>query len=140
MNLARTSVPSLVFLPLSVTPPPAAVFTPQTSSSALLSLTTLSVGAHTISARYSGDANYAADTSAGIAVTINQATSATAATSSTNPSLAGQSVILTANVTSAGPPPTRNVTFTSGSTTLGTVALSRGTAAYTASSFDIAGT
>ena len=90
MGLAGNTVPSLVFLPLSVTPPPAAVFTPQTSSSATLSLTTLAVGAHTISARYSGDANYGADTSAGVAVIVNQTASATAATSSANPSFAGR--------------------------------------------------
>jgi hypothetical protein len=140
MGLAGNTVPSLVFLPLSVTPPPAAVFTPQTSSSATLSLTTLAVGAHTISARYSGDANYGADTSAGVAVIVNQTASATAATSSANPSFAGQSVMLTANVTSNGPTPTGNVTFTSGSTTLATVALTGGSAAYTTSSFDTAGT
>jgi Bacterial Ig-like domain (group 3)/FG-GAP-like repeat len=140
MDLPGNSVPSLVFLPLSVTPPPAAVFTPQTSSSVSLSLTTLSVGAHTISGRYSGDANYAADTSPGVVVTVNQAASATAVTSSVNPSFAGQSVTLTANVTSSGPTPTGNVVFTSGSTTLGTVALTGGTAAYTTSSFDTAGT
>jgi len=140
MDLPGNSVPSLVFLPLSVTPPPAAVFTPQTSSSASLSLTTLSVGAHTISARYTGDANYGADTSAGVVVTVNQAASATAVTSSASPSFAGQSVTLTANVASGGPTPTGNVLFTSGSTTLGTVALTGGTAAYTTSSFDTAGT
>jgi Bacterial Ig-like domain (group 3)/FG-GAP-like repeat len=140
MDLQGNSVPSLVFLPLSVTPPPAAAFTPQTSSSASLSLTTLSVGAHTISARYSGDANYPADTSAGVVVTVTQAASATAVTSSVNPSFAGQSVTLTANVTSAGPTPTGNVVFTSGSTTLATVALTGGTAVYTTSSFDTAGT
>jgi hypothetical protein len=140
MDLPGNSVPSLVFLPLSVTPPPEAVFTPQTSSSASLSLTTLSVGAHTISAGYSGDANYAADTSAGVVVTVNQAASATPVTSSVNPSFAGQSVTLTANVTSSGPTPTGKVVFTSGSTTLGTVALTGGTAAYTTSSFDSSGT
>ncbi len=104
------------------------------------SLTTLAVGTHTISARYSGDANYSADTSAGVAVTVNQAASATAATSSVNPSFAGQSVTLTANVTSAGPTPTGNVTFTSGSTTLASVALSGGSASYTTSSFTTVGT
>jgi hypothetical protein len=48
--------------------------------------------------------------------------------------------MLTANVTSNGPTPTGNVTFTSGSTTLATVALTGGSAAYTTSSFDTAGT
>ena len=47
---------------------------------------------------------------------------------------------LTANVTSPGPTPTGNVIFTSGSTTLATVALSGGSASYTTSSFTTVGT
>ena len=47
---------------------------------------------------------------------------------------------LTVNVTSNRPTPTGNVTFTSGSTTLATVALSGGSAAYTTTSFDTVGT
>jgi hypothetical protein len=140
MQLAGNPAPSLVFLPLSITPPPAAVFTPQNSSSAALSLTTLAVGTHSITAKYSGDTNYPANTSSEATVTVNQAASATAVTSSENPSFAGQSVTFTANVTSNGPTPTGNVTFTSGSTTLGTVALSGGSAAYTTTSLTTAGT
>lgn len=139
IELAGNPVPSLVFLLPSTTPPPAAVFTPQTSSSAALSLATLGVGTHNITAQYSGDANYSADSSAAVAVTVNPATSATSATSSANPSFAGQSVTLTANVTSNGPTPTGMVTFTSGSTTLGTAVLNGGTAAFT-TSFNTAGT
>jgi hypothetical protein len=140
ITLPGNLVPSLVYLSLSVTPPPAAVFTPQTSSSAALSMTTLAVGTHSITAKYSGDPNYPADTSAAVTVTINQAASATAATSSANPSFAGQSVTFTANITSSGPTPTGNVAFTSGSTTLGTVALSGGSAAYTTTSLTTVGT
>ena len=139
MDLPGTLEPSVVYLPQAGSPP-TAVFTPQTSSSAALSLSTLAVGTHTISAHYSGDANYPADSSAGVAVTVTQAASATAVTSSVNPSFAGQSVTLTAKITSDGPTPTGDVTFTSGSTTLATVALSGGSAAYTTSSFDTAGT
>lgn len=135
ITLPGSLVPSLVYLLPTATPPAASVFTPQTSSSATLSLTTLAVGAHTISARYFGDANYSADTSAGVTVTVNQAASATAITSSANPSYAGQSVTLIANVTSGGPTPTGNVIFSNGSTTLATVALSGGSASYTTSSF-----
>jgi Bacterial Ig-like domain (group 3) len=139
INLPGNLWPSLVYSLPTVTPPAASVFTPQPSS-ATLDASTLTVGAHTITARYSGDANYAADTSAGIAVTVNQTASTIAATSSANPSFAGQSVTLTAQVTSAGPTPTGNVTFTSGSTTLGSVALSGGSATYTTSSFTAVGT
>jgi hypothetical protein len=139
MQLTGNPVPSLVFLPLSVTPPPAAVFTPEASSSVSLSLTTLAVGAHSITARYSGDANYAADGSAAVPVTVNAAASATAVASSANPSFAGQNVTFTAKVTSSGPTPTDNVTFTSGSTTLGSATLSGGSASYTTSSLTAAG-
>jgi hypothetical protein len=140
MTLPGNLVPSLVFFLQTVTPPAASVFTPLPSSSATLSVTSLSAGAHTITAQYSGDANYATDTSTGVAVTVSQATSATAVMSSANPSFAGQSVTLTASVASTGPTPTGNMIFTSGSTTLGTVALSGGSAAYTTTSLTAAGT
>ena len=140
MTLPGNLVPSLVFFLPAATPPPASVFTPLPSGSATLSVTSLGVGAHMITAHYSGDANYATDTSTGIAVTVSQASSATAITSSANPSFAGQSVTLTASVTGTGPTPTGNVIFTSGSTTLGTVALNGGTAAYTTTSLTSPGT
>ena len=124
MTLPGNLVPSLVYLLPAATPPAVSVFTPQTSSSAALASSTLTVGTHSITARYSGDANYAADTSAAVPVTVNQAPSATAVTSSASPSFAGESLTLTAKITSPGPTPTGNVTFTSGSTTLATVALS----------------
>ena len=100
----------------------------------------MAVGTHTITAQYSGDANYGGDTSAAVTVTVTQTVSTTAVTSSANPSLAGQSVTLSAKVTSNGPTPTGNVTFTSGSTTLATVALSGGSASYTTTSFTKVGT
>jgi hypothetical protein len=140
MTLPGNLVPSLVYLLPTVAPPAASVFTPQTSSSAALSLTTLAVGTHSITASYSGDTNYSADSSAAVAVIVNQAASVTAVTSSANPGFAGESVTLTAKVTSSGPTPTGQVTFTSGSTTLGTVAVAGGSAAYTTSSFTTVGT
>ena len=140
MTLPANLVPSLVFSLPAVTPPAASVFTPLPSSSAALSVTSLGAGAHTITAQYSGDANYATDTSTGVAVTVSQASSATAVTSSANPSFAGQSVTLTVSVASTGPTPTGNMSFTSGSTALGTVALSGGSAAYTTTSLTSAGT
>jgi hypothetical protein len=140
MTLPGNLVPSLVYLLPAATPSAASVFTPQTSSSATLAPSTLAVGTHSITARYSGDANYTANTSAAVPIIVNQAASATAVTSSANPSFAGESLTLTANVTSPGPTPTGSVTFTSGSTTLGTVALSGGSATYTTSSFTTTGT
>ena len=140
VTLPGSLVPSLVYLLPTATPPAVSIFTPQTSSSGALSLTTLAVGTHTITARYSGDGNYSADTSAAVTVTVNQAVSTTAVTSSPDPSSVGQSVTLMAKVTSNGPSPTGNVTFTSGSTTLATIALSGGSAAYTTTSFTKVGT
>ena len=140
VTLPGSLEPSLVYVLPTVAPPAASIFTPQTSSAATLNTSSLAVGAHTITAKYSGDANYSSDTSAAIAVTVNQAASSIAATSSANPSFAGQSVTFTAKVTSAGPTPTGNLTFTSGSTTLGSAALSGGSAAFTTTSLTAAGT
>ena len=78
VTLPSSLEPSLVYLLPTATPPAASVFTPQTSSSATISPSTLAVGTHSITARYSGDANYSADTSAAVSVTVNQAASATA--------------------------------------------------------------
>jgi hypothetical protein len=140
MTLPGNLVPSVVFFLPAATPPAASVFTPLPSSSATASVTSLSPGAHTITAQYSGDGNFATDTSTGVSVSVSQAASTTTVTSSANPSFAGQSVTLTASVASTGPTPTGNVTFTAGSTTLGTVALSGGSAAYTTTSLTSPGT
>ena len=93
----------------------------------------LSVGNHTIKASYSGDANF--DTSTGtVTETVNQDSTTTSVVSSANPSVYGQSVTLTATLTANAPGsgvPAGSVTFTDGSTTLGTITLSSGTASYT---------
>ena len=58
---------------------------------------------------------------------------ATALSSSLNPSNYGQAVTFTAKVSSAGPPPTGKVEFLDGTTRIGTVALSGGVATLTKS-------
>jgi hypothetical protein len=140
MGIAGNPILSIVFLALPTTPEPLAIFTPQAGSSASFTVPSLGVGTHTVTGHYSGDANYGSSTSAPVTVTVNQAASTIAVTSSTNPSFAGQSVTLTANVTRTGPAPTGNVIFTSGSTALGTIPVSGGSAAYTTSSFISVGT
>jgi hypothetical protein len=57
----------------------------------------------------------------------------TTLTSLVNPSLPGQAVTFTATVASASGTPSGSVTFTDGATTLGTVALSGGSASFTIS-------
>src|SRR5208283_3102892 len=86
------------------------------------------VGTDSLTAQYLGDSNFAVSTSSAVSVTINPVGVATTTTltSSTNPSLFGQSVTFTATVapSSGSGTPTGSVTFYDGSTALGTVTLS----------------
>ena len=65
---------------------------------------TLSVGSHTITASYAGDANFLASVSSPLTQTVNKATTASTVVSSVNPSVFGQTVIFTATVVSTAPP------------------------------------
>ncbi len=95
----------------------------------------LAIGAHTLTAVYSGDTNHAGASSSALTETILQATSTTLSTSS-NTLVAGQSISLTANVTgNSGKPlagnPAGSVKFTDGGALLGTItANASGGAAY----------
>ena len=60
-------------------------------------------GSHPITGTYSGDANFAASTSAVLTQTVNQGNTGTAVASSLNPSSTGASVTLTATVTATAP-------------------------------------
>ena len=98
-------------------------------ASAQLTLSSLSLGAHSITAKYSGDSNFTASTSSALAQTVNQAATSTAVTSNSNPSSYGQSVTFTATVSPAySGTPTGSVTFFVGSTSLGNATLSGGVA------------
>ncbi len=61
----------------------------------------LSVGSHSITAVYGGDASLAGSTSAGVTQVVDQGTTATAVVSDLNPSVEGDSVTFTANVSTA---------------------------------------
>jgi uncharacterized lipoprotein YmbA len=65
---------------------------------------------------------------------VNQAGTTLVLASTPNPSIAGQSVKFTITVTSNGGVPTGAVTVANGTTTLGTVALSGGKAAFSINS------
>jgi hypothetical protein len=102
-----------------------------TGGSAQLTLSSLSLGAHSISAKYGGDSNFTTSTSTSIAESVNQAGTSTTVSSNTNPSSYGQVVTFTATVTPAyGGAPTGNVTFFDGSTSLGNSNLSGGLATF----------
>jgi MYXO-CTERM domain-containing protein len=90
---------------------------------ATFSTSTFSVGTHALGAVYGGDTNFATSTSAGLAQVVNKGGTATAVTSSSNPSLIASSVTFTATVTATAPStgtPSGTVTFKDGATTLGT--------------------
>jgi hypothetical protein len=91
---------------------------------ASLSTSALSAGAHSITATYNGDTNYAPGTSPELTQTINSliATS-TSLTSSPNPSTHNQTVKFTATVTASAGTHTGTMKLLDGSTTLGSSTL-----------------
>jgi uncharacterized repeat protein (TIGR03803 family) len=99
-----------------------------TSGSAALSTSSLSVGTHSVTSTFAGDATYHASTSTAVTQVVNAYSTTTTLTSGLNPSTYSQSVTLTATVTSAGPSPTGVVTFYNGASSLGIVTLSGGAA------------
>ncbi len=105
----------------------------------------VSAGAETITAVYSGDADFSNSTSAPLTQTIDPATTSTSLASSLNPSVAGQPVAITAtvNVTAPGSgTPTGTVTFMDGGVPIAVCAAETVTGAGTATcatSFDSAG-
>jgi sugar lactone lactonase YvrE/predicted secreted protein len=88
---------------------------------ATFSTNSLAVGSQSLTAQYSGDSTDAAATSAAFTEVVQQATTATTLTSSNATATVGNSVTLTATVTSVnGPAPQGTVKFMSGSIVLGT--------------------
>jgi len=95
----------------------------------------LASGSHSITASYSGDANFAGTTSAVLTQAVNQATTTTSLASSVNPSSYSQAVTFTATVLpSTGSGPTGTVKFLDGTTQIGTATLSGSTATLTTAS------
>ncbi len=93
----------------------------------------LSVGSHSITGVYSGDATFAPSTSGAVAQVVDRGTTATALGSSVNPSVEGGSVTFTATVspvTGVGLQ-SGTVQFFDGAVSLGSPALSGGQASVT---------
>ena len=132
---SSNSQPSLIFLNLKAGAN--AVFTPQNNSSANASVV-LGAGTHTLIAHYSGDSVYAATVSPAVTVTVAQAATSVSLTSSANPSYAGGNVTFTAKIAGLAPGATGTVSFSNGSTALGTSIVSKGIASFT-TSFPTAG-
>ncbi len=115
---------------------------------AQFSTSTLTAGAHTISAAYSGDATFATSSANSSSQTVNTPSllpTTTVASSSLNPSTVGQSVTFTAIVAATGSQstPTGTVTFTIDGQAQTPVALSivggKGQAQFTTSSLAVGG-
>ena len=90
---------------------------------AVLTTKQLPVGTLSLSANYKGDLQSATSKSATIIQAVNQTTTTTTIKSSLNPSTQGQAVTFTAKVTSPTATATGSVTFTAGTTNLGTITL-----------------
>jgi len=102
-----------------------------------VTVSTLSVGDHPITADYSGDSTYAASTSPAVTQTVataGTAASTTSLSSSVNPSTVGQPVTLVATVAGTGKAPTGSVSFRDGDATLSVRPLSGGRASLVTSS------
>jgi hypothetical protein len=102
------------------------------SGQASLSISSLSVASHSITARYAGDPAFAASTSSALIHQVAQAATATALRSSANPAGLGKSVTFTATVTTIAPGsgiPTGKVQFVIDGVNFGTpVTLNNGSA------------
>ena len=108
---------------------------------ATFSISSLSLGSHTISASYSGDPNFLAGSGSDAAAPqAVRTTTSTTVSSAPNPSVFGQIVTFTAVVSAGGAgTPTGTVTFSEGSTDLtpGGVALVNGVATFAMSFFSL---
>jgi subtilase family serine protease len=96
------------------------------NGSASFTTSALAVGGHSLTAVYSGSATYAASTSAVLSQTVAKGMSADALSVSPAPSIAGQTVTLTATLSAVAPAtgtPNGTVTFRDGSTVLGSARL-----------------
>jgi len=111
------------------------------SGVAVLNTASLSVGTHSITAQYPGDATFAGTTSKAVTQVVQSTLlpSATALASSGNPSFAGQAVTFTASVNgpSGGGTPTGNVNFLDNGVMISTSPLNGGVATFTTSSLSV---
>ena len=94
----------------------------------------LSVGTHTITATYFGNAQFTSS-SASLTQTVNKASSTTNLSSNNNPSTFGKPVTFKATVSPSDA--TGTVTFKDGATTLGTSTLSDGVATLTTKTLSV---
>src|SRR5439155_807430 len=105
------------------------------NGSATLVTSALTTGNHSLTAVYSGSANFLTSTSPAVNQVVNSHTTTTTTTPTQNPSTA-QAATLTAVISTVAPPagvPPATVRFRAGAAGLGTAALVNGSASFTIS-------
>jgi hypothetical protein len=107
------------------------------SGVATLTRSNLNAATYPLTAVYPGDAANLGSTSAVVSQVVSETTSKARLTSSPNPSMQGQAVTFTATISSPTVIPTGPVTFTAGTTVLGTAQLGGGKAKLVISSLPI---
>jgi len=106
-----------------------------------ITLTGLSVGPHSIVANYGGDQDFGASASTPFTLLVTGATATVQLSATPNPAQVGQTVTLTATVTTVGAGvPSGTVTFMSGQVALGTANLNISGQAILTTSFSATGT
>jgi hypothetical protein len=113
------------------------------NSSGVATLTTTSpaAGTYSLTAQYSGNANFLSSTSAAVSVTVNAQATTASLTASPNPVATGQTLTLTAAVQGSGSTaPAGTVSFLSGTTLLGTATLNSSGVATLSTTSPAAGT
>lgn len=108
------------------------------SGSATITLSTLAIGSHSITAQYSGDANYASSTTtAALTVTVTAVSTTTALTVSSSTVVTGSSVTFTVTVGAASGTPAGTVTLNDGTTQLAAITLANGAGTFSTSALAI---
>jgi large repetitive protein len=105
------------------------------NGAASLSTSALATGSHSLTVAYSGDAANSASTSTVLSETVNKAATTATLTSSLNPSVSGQAVTFTSQVSPSAA--TGSVQFKDGTTLLGAVTVSGGSALLAVSSLSV---
>ena len=108
------------------------------AGTATFTTSTLTAGSDSLTAVYSGSADYLTSTSAAVAETVQAAPTTTVLTVSPNPATAGSTVTLTAVVTSStSGTPASVVNFYNGTTKIGSATPSGGTATFTTTTLPV---
>lgn len=110
------------------------------NNSAQLTISTLALGSHSITAAYGGSTDFAASTSSALTETVNQSSTTTTLVSNQNPAPFGQAVPFVATVqTASGGAATGSVTFYDGATVLGTAGVQNNNSQHNTAQLTFAG-